>query len=68
LIVSADVGGSSRAALARKRHQEMGRLIRVERGSLLRLRGEEGAPQAELPRWVTMQQGDAGGRSSEVRK
>jgi hypothetical protein len=42
----------------------MGRLIRVERGSLLRLRGEEGAPLAELPRWVTMKQGDAGGRSS----
>jgi hypothetical protein len=31
-------------------------LIRVERGSLLRLRGEEGVPLAELPRWVTMKQ------------
>lgn len=34
----------------------LGRLIRVERGSLLRLRGEEGVPLAELPRWVTMKQ------------
>jgi hypothetical protein len=33
-----------------------GRLIRVERGSLLRLRGEPDQPSAELPRWVTMKQ------------
>jgi hypothetical protein len=28
----------------------LGRLIRVERGSLLRLRGEQDVPSAELPR------------------
>jgi hypothetical protein len=33
-----------------------GRLIRVERGSLLRLRGEPDVPSHELPRWVTMKQ------------
>jgi hypothetical protein len=31
-----------------------GRLIRIERGSLLRLRGESDAPTQQLPRWVTM--------------
>src|SRR3954469_17274013 len=34
----------------------LGRLIRVGRGSLLRLRAEEDLPSAELPRWVTMKQ------------
>jgi hypothetical protein len=34
----------------------LGRLIRVERGSLLRLRGEPDEPSAELARWVTMKQ------------
>jgi hypothetical protein len=34
----------------------LGRLIRIDRGSLLRLRGEEDAPSPELPRWVTMKQ------------
>jgi hypothetical protein len=34
----------------------LGRLIRVERDSLLRLRGEADAPSTELPRWVTMTQ------------
>ncbi|MGO9102226.1 MAG: DNA-binding protein [Mycobacterium sp.] len=33
-----------------------GRLIRVERGSLLRLRGEPDVASQELPRWVTMKQ------------
>jgi hypothetical protein len=34
----------------------LGRLIRVERGSLLRLCGSADMPLAELPRWVTMRQ------------
>ncbi|SPM35789.1 hypothetical protein MRAB57_3619, partial [Mycobacterium rhizamassiliense] len=34
----------------------LGRLIRIERGSLLRLRGEPEPAPPELPRWVTMQQ------------
>ncbi len=33
-----------------------GRLIRVERGSVLRLRGEPDETPEELPRWVTMKQ------------
>jgi excisionase family DNA binding protein len=33
-----------------------GRLIRVESGSLLRLRGEPDVPSQELPRWVTIKQ------------
>lgn len=33
-----------------------GRLIRVERGSLLRLHEEPAPPAPELPRWVTMTQ------------
>jgi hypothetical protein len=33
-----------------------GRLIRIERESLLRLRGEPDAPSQELPRWVTIKQ------------
>jgi hypothetical protein len=33
-----------------------GRLIRVERASLLRLRGEPDPPSQELPRWVTFNQ------------
>jgi hypothetical protein len=33
-----------------------GRLIRIERGSLLRLRGEPEGSSQELPRWVTMKQ------------
>jgi excisionase family DNA binding protein len=33
-----------------------GRLIRIERGSLLRLRGEPDPTAQELPRWVTMKQ------------
>lgn len=33
-----------------------GRLIRIERGSLLRLRGEPDPPSQELPRWVTIRQ------------
>ena len=34
----------------------LGRLIRVERGSLLRLCGKADMPLAELPRWVTLKQ------------
>jgi hypothetical protein len=34
----------------------LGRLIRIERGSLLRLRGEPDVPPQELPRWVTLKQ------------
>jgi len=34
----------------------LGRLIRIERGSLLRLRGEPEVPPQELPRWVTLKQ------------
>jgi hypothetical protein len=34
----------------------LGRLIRVERGSLLRLCGGSESPPSELPRWVTMNQ------------
>jgi hypothetical protein len=33
-----------------------GRLIRIERASLLRLRGEPDPTPQELPRWVTMKQ------------
>ncbi len=33
-----------------------GRLIRFDRGSLLRLRGEPDPPSQELPRWVTINQ------------
>ena len=33
-----------------------GRLIRVERGSVLRLRGETEEPPQTLPRWVTINQ------------
>jgi excisionase family DNA binding protein len=33
-----------------------GRLIRIGRGSLHRLRGEPQMPSAELPRWVTIAQ------------
>jgi hypothetical protein len=33
-----------------------GRLIRIERGSLLRLTGETEVPSQELPRWVTLKQ------------
>jgi hypothetical protein len=33
-----------------------GRLIRIERGSLLRLRGEPEESIEDLPRWVTMKQ------------
>lgn len=33
-----------------------GRLIRVERGSVLRLCGEPAVPQEGLPRWVTLTQ------------
>jgi hypothetical protein len=33
-----------------------GRVIRVERGSLLRLQGVSDAPPQELPRWVTLKQ------------
>jgi hypothetical protein len=33
-----------------------GRLIRIERGSLLRFRGEPDVPAEELSRWVTMKQ------------
>jgi hypothetical protein len=33
-----------------------GRLIRVERGSVLRLRGELDEPPQPLPRWVTITQ------------
>ena len=33
-----------------------GRLVRIERGSLLRLRGEPDVPSQELPRWVTIKQ------------
>ena len=36
-----------------------GRLIRVERGSILRLRGEPNFPQQPLPRWVTINQAAA---------
>jgi hypothetical protein len=32
------------------------RLIRIERGSLLRLRGEPDAPSQQLPQWVTIKQ------------
>lgn len=34
----------------------LGRLIRVERGSLIRLHGQTAVPSPELPRWVTMKQ------------
>jgi hypothetical protein len=34
----------------------LGRLIRIDRGLLLRLRGEEDVPSPDLPRWVTMKQ------------
>jgi hypothetical protein len=34
----------------------LGRLIRIERGSLLRLRAEPEVPSQELPRWVTLKQ------------
>jgi hypothetical protein len=34
----------------------LGRLIRIERGSLLRLRGESDLPAEVLPRWVTLRQ------------
>lgn len=33
-----------------------GRLVRVERGSMLRIRGEPVVPAEELPRWVTVKQ------------
>ena len=33
-----------------------GRLIRIERGSLLRLRGDPEVPTEELPRCVTIRQ------------
>ena len=33
-----------------------GRLIRVERGSLRRLRDEPDVPPQELPRWLTLKQ------------
>jgi hypothetical protein len=33
-----------------------GRLIRIERGSLLRLRREPDAPSQQLPPWVTIKQ------------
>ncbi|WP_308204219.1 helix-turn-helix domain-containing protein [Mycobacterium fragae] len=33
-----------------------GRLIRIERGSLLRLRGEPDPPSQALPRWVRLKQ------------
>lgn len=36
-----------------------GRLIRIERNSLLRLRGEPEAMPVQLPRWVTMKQAAA---------
>jgi hypothetical protein len=36
-----------------------GRLIRVERGSLLQLKEERNAPSQELPRWVTIKQAAA---------
>jgi hypothetical protein len=34
----------------------LGRLIRIERGSLLRLRGEPEVSPQELPRWATLKQ------------
>jgi excisionase family DNA binding protein len=34
----------------------LGRLIRFERGSLLRLKGEPEAPSQKLSRWVTIKQ------------
>lgn len=37
----------------------LGRLIRIERNSLLRLRGEPEVVPVELPRWVTMKQAAA---------
>lgn len=37
----------------------LGRLIRIERGLLLRLRGEPEVPAQELPRWVTLKQAGA---------
>ncbi|MBB5164941.1 DNA-binding protein [Mycobacterium sp. AZCC_0083] len=36
-----------------------GRLIRVERGPILRLRGEPNVPPQPLPRWVTINQAAA---------
>lgn len=36
-----------------------GRLIRVERGSILRLRGEPDVSPQPLPRWVTISQASA---------
>jgi hypothetical protein len=34
----------------------LGRLIRIERGSLLRLRGERDLPPQDLARWATLKQ------------